>query len=64
MPINFYDAYLSDDMINSIKNDLMGPIAIIGDTITQGLVKTILLAIGLDMAAYRVLVHRTQLSFL
>ena len=29
---------------------LMGPIAGIGDTITQGLVKTILLAIGLDMA--------------
>ena len=43
-------ADLSDDMINGIKTGLMGPIAGIGDTITQGLVKTILLAIGLDMA--------------
>lgn len=29
----------------------MGPIAGVGDTITQGIVKTVLLAIGLDMAA-------------
>ena len=43
-------ADISDDMINGIKTGLMGPIAGIGDTITQGLVKTILLAIGLDMA--------------
>ncbi len=43
-------AEISDEMISSIKTGLMGPIAGIGDTITQGLVKTVLLAIGLDMA--------------
>ena len=43
-------APITDEMISSIKTGLMGPIAGIGDTITQGLVKTILLAIGLDMA--------------
>lgn len=41
---------ISSDMINGIKTGLMGPIAGIGDTITQGLVKTILLAIGIGMA--------------
>ncbi|MEG0034863.1 MAG: PTS system mannose/fructose/sorbose family transporter subunit IID [Bacilli bacterium] len=43
-------AEISDEMINDVKTGLMGPIAGIGDTITQGLVKTILLAIGLGMA--------------
>lgn len=35
----------SDDTINSVKVGLMGPLAGIGDTITQGLVRTLLLAI-------------------
>lgn len=39
----------SDEMINSLKVGLMGPLAGIGDTVTQGLVKTILLAICVDM---------------
>lgn len=38
------------DMITSVKVGLMGPLAGIGDTITQGLVKTVALAIGVDMA--------------
>lgn len=42
---------LSDEAISSLKTGLMGPIAGIGDTITQGLVKTILLAVCVDMAA-------------
>ena len=36
-------------MINSVKIGLMGPLAGIGDTITQGLLKTVLLAIFVDM---------------
>lgn len=40
---------VSEDMIKNIKVGLMGPLAGIGDTITQGLVKTIALAIGVDM---------------
>ena len=39
----------SDDMIDSLKVGLMGPLAGVGDTVTQGLVKTILLAIFVDM---------------
>lgn len=39
----------SDDMIDSLKVGLMGPLAGIGDTVTQGLVKTILLAIFVGM---------------
>ena len=39
----------SDEMIDSLKVGLMGPLAGIGDTVTQGLVKTILLAICVDM---------------
>ena len=42
---------ITAEMISDIKTGLMGPIAGIGDTITQGIVKTVLLAIGLDMAA-------------
>lgn len=44
-------ADLSDETINSLKTGLMGPLAGVGDTVTQGLVKTILLAISVDLAA-------------
>ncbi|WP_349948223.1 PTS system mannose/fructose/sorbose family transporter subunit IID [Lacrimispora sp. BS-2] len=40
---------ISEEMINSVKIGLMGPLAGIGDTITQGLFKTVLLAIFVDM---------------
>lgn len=40
---------VTEDMIKNIKVGLMGPLAGIGDTITQGLVKTIALAIGVDL---------------
>ncbi|HHW57613.1 MAG TPA: PTS system mannose/fructose/sorbose family transporter subunit IID [Clostridia bacterium] len=42
---------ITDETINSLKTGLMGPFAGIGDTITQGLVKTVLLAITVDIAA-------------
>lgn len=38
------------DAISNLKTALMGPIAGIGDTVTQSLVKVILLGIGIDMA--------------
>ena len=38
------------ETISNLKTALMGPIAGIGDTITQSLVKVILLGIGIDMA--------------
>lgn len=44
-------AEINDDMINGIKTGLMGPLAGVGDTVTQGLVKTILIALGVDLAA-------------
>lgn len=44
-------AEFSDEAMNSLKAGLMGPIAGVGDTVTQGLVKTILLAICVDLAA-------------
>lgn len=40
---------VSEDMIKNIKVGLMGPLAGIGDTVTQGLVKTVTLAIAVDM---------------
>ena len=40
---------VTEDMIKNVKVGLMGPLAGIGDTITQGLVKTVALAIGVDM---------------
>lgn len=40
---------VDEDMIKTVKVGLMGPLAGIGDTITQGLVKTVALAIGVDM---------------
>ena len=39
----------SDEVINGLKIGLMGPLAGVGDTITQGLVKTILLVICVEM---------------
>ncbi len=41
---------ITDELINNIKIGLMGPLAGIGDTITQGLVKVVLLAITVNMA--------------
>ena len=43
-------AAISDSSINSIKAALMGPLASIGDTVTQSLVKTVLLGIACDLA--------------
>lgn len=43
-------ADIDDDAINGIKTSLMGPLAGIGDTVTQSLVKTILLSIGCSLA--------------
>lgn len=42
-------APINDEMINGVKIGLMGPLAGIGDTVTQGLLKTVLLAIFVDM---------------
>ena len=41
---------ITDDLINNVKIGLMGPLAGLGDTITQGLVKTVLLAITVNLA--------------
>lgn len=41
---------VSDELINGVKIGLMGPLAGIGDTVTQGLVKVVLLAITVNMA--------------
>ncbi|MDF2592964.1 MAG: system mannose/fructose/sorbose family component [Clostridia bacterium] len=38
------------ELINNIKTSLMGPMAGIGDSVTQGIVKVVLLAIGVDLA--------------
>jgi mannose PTS system EIID component len=43
-------ADISDEAINSVKTGLMGPMAGIGDTIQQGIVIPIALAIGMSMA--------------
>ncbi len=43
-------AEISSAAINSIKAALMGPLAGIGDTVTQSLVKTVFLGIACDMA--------------
>ncbi len=43
-------ADIDDDAINSVKSGLMGPMAGVGDTITQGTITPILLAIGISMA--------------
>ena len=43
-------ADISDDAINAVKTGLMGPMAGIGDTIQQGIVIPIALAIGMSIA--------------
>ena len=43
-------ADIDDDAINSVKSGLMGPLAGVGDTISQGTITPILLAIGISMA--------------
>ncbi len=46
-------ADIDDDAINSVKSGLMGPLAGIGDTISQGTVTPLLLAIGIGLAGYK-----------
>ncbi len=41
---------ISDEAINSIKSGLMGPLAGIGDSLTQGLITPILLSLGIGLA--------------
>jgi len=41
---------IDDDAINSVKSGLMGPLAGIGDTIDQGTITPILLALGIGIA--------------
>ena len=41
---------IDDDAINSVKTGLMGPLAGVGDTITQGTITPILLSIGIGLA--------------
>lgn len=41
---------ISDEAINAVKAGLMGPLAGIGDSLTQGLITPILLALGIGMA--------------
>ena len=43
-------ADIDDDAINSVKSGLMGPLAGIGDTIDQGTIMPILLALGIGIA--------------
>lgn len=43
-------AAIDDDAINSVKSGLMGPLAGIGDTISQGTVTPLLLALGIGIA--------------
>lgn len=42
---------VSDDAINGVKSGLMGPLAGLGDSITQGLITPILLALGISLAS-------------
>lgn len=44
-------APIDDDDINSVKTGLMGPLAGVGDSITQGTITPILLSIGISLAA-------------
>jgi PTS system mannose-specific IID component len=44
-------ADIDDDTINSVKSGLMGPLAGVGDTITQGTITPILLSLGISIAA-------------
>jgi PTS system mannose-specific IID component len=43
-------SHIDDDAINSVKSGLMGPLAGIGDTIDQGTILPILLALGIGIA--------------
>lgn len=43
-------ADIDDEAINSVKSGLMGPLAGVGDTITQGTIIPILLSIGIGLA--------------
>jgi PTS system mannose-specific IID component len=44
-------APIDDDDINSVKSGLMGPLAGVGDSISQGTITPILLSIGIGIAA-------------
>lgn len=44
-------AEISDEAINSLKTGLMGPMAGIGDTLWQGTLQPIMLAIGISLAS-------------
>ena len=44
-------ADIDDDAINAVKSGLMGPLAGIGDSISQGTITPILLSIGIGLAA-------------
>ena len=44
-------ADIDDEAINGFKSGLMGPLAGVGDTISQGTITPILLSIGISMAA-------------
>ncbi len=50
-------ADLDDDAINSVKTGLMGPVAGIGDTITQGTVTPLLLALGISITGVPTVVN-------
>ena len=41
---------ITDEAINSVKSGLMGPLAGIGDSVTQGLITPTLLALGIGLA--------------
>ena len=47
-------ADIDDDAINSVKTGLMGPLAGIGDTLDQGTITPILLALGIGIAGVTV----------
>lgn len=42
---------ISDEAINGVKSGLMGPLSGLGDSITQGLITPILLALGISLAS-------------
>lgn len=44
-------AEITDDAINSVKTGLMGPMAGIGDTLWQGTIQPIMLAVGISIAS-------------
>jgi mannose/fructose/N-acetylgalactosamine-specific phosphotransferase system component IID/mannose/fructose/N-acetylgalactosamine-specific phosphotransferase system component IIC len=50
-------AQIDDDAINSVKTGLMGPVAGIGDTITQGTVTPLLLALGISITGVPTVVN-------